>query len=45
MDITGTMAVYSTMARDFAAMNEIVDTLEIARDLIDNRDIKYRFQR
>lgn len=38
-DITGSMILYSIMARDYQKMNEIVDTLELSKEIIGQLDI------
>jgi hypothetical protein len=38
-DITSSMLLFSSMVRDYAEMNEIVDLLEITRDVVNVREI------
>ena len=38
-DITSSLTIFSSMARDYGKMNEIIDLMEIARDVINVRDI------
>ena len=39
VDATTMMSIYSMMARDYEAMSDIVDVMELARDLIDTREV------
>lgn len=39
-DTTSTMLAYAAMANDYAAMNEIIDILEVGRDLLKEREIQ-----
>ena len=38
-DITSSLTIFSSMARDYGKMNEIIDLMEIARDVVNVRDI------
>lgn len=39
-DVIGSLMQYSYMANRYSAMDEIIDPLEIGRDIIENRDIR-----
>lgn len=39
-DTTSTMLAYVAMANDYAAMNEVVDILEVGRDLLKEREVQ-----
>ena len=38
-DIVSTMTAYAAMANDYAEMNKIIDTLELGRDLLREREV------
>ena len=40
MDIISTLQAYSLMALDYKAMNEVIDELELSKDVIMERDVK-----
>jgi len=39
-DITTTMAMYANMARNYAAMSQINDMMDVARDIVSHRAIQ-----